>query len=282
MYSCIASRRPRIPTAGTVNDQTARVDVLTHPGALNRPGQRQLVSEITRIVADHMDDPSLTDPTWVLLREAADGGRVCRIRFRRGRAHGAAGSFGPVATWRADAPDICGRFLDAVSTRASSTGFDLVFREQTADSVGMTRPPIRRSDPTTQGSSSSANAHSTHPCHCGTHDCHARIRRFVFAPNTRSERPPRPGQSAKLLAKPGGCCGAAMSDRSSSLSAGRMSNERSGLSGRTVARFRAARPSARDVAFPRACPTVRVQALLREMRGNGCGNADQKPLDLRV
>jgi phenylpyruvate tautomerase PptA (4-oxalocrotonate tautomerase family) len=63
-----------VHTAGTERSRTVRIEVLTPPGALDRSGQRQLVEDATRIVADHVGDPSQAARTWVLLREAAEGG----------------------------------------------------------------------------------------------------------------------------------------------------------------------------------------------------------------
>jgi phenylpyruvate tautomerase PptA (4-oxalocrotonate tautomerase family) len=63
-----------VHTAATDSARTVRVQIITPPGALNRQGQRQLVSEITEIVAKISGDPTLTERTWVLLTEAAEGG----------------------------------------------------------------------------------------------------------------------------------------------------------------------------------------------------------------
>jgi len=51
-----------------------RVQVLTNAGALNRDKQLAVVARITAIIADHANDPSLPERTWVLLTEAPDGG----------------------------------------------------------------------------------------------------------------------------------------------------------------------------------------------------------------
>jgi len=51
-----------------------RVQIITPPGALTRSGQKQLVQEVTKILADICDDPSQAARTWVLLTEAAEGG----------------------------------------------------------------------------------------------------------------------------------------------------------------------------------------------------------------
>jgi phenylpyruvate tautomerase PptA (4-oxalocrotonate tautomerase family) len=51
-----------------------RVQVLTNAGALDRDKQLAAVAELTRIVAEAANDPTLVDRTWVLLTEAPDGG----------------------------------------------------------------------------------------------------------------------------------------------------------------------------------------------------------------
>jgi phenylpyruvate tautomerase PptA (4-oxalocrotonate tautomerase family) len=51
-----------------------RVQIITPPGALTRSGQKQLVEEVTKILADICGDPSQAARTWVLLTEAAEGG----------------------------------------------------------------------------------------------------------------------------------------------------------------------------------------------------------------
>lgn len=63
-----------VHTAATDRAQVARIEVLTPPGVLSREGQRQLVADATRIVAEVAGDPSLAGRTWVLLTEAAEGG----------------------------------------------------------------------------------------------------------------------------------------------------------------------------------------------------------------
>jgi phenylpyruvate tautomerase PptA (4-oxalocrotonate tautomerase family) len=50
------------------------VQVVTPPGALSRAGQKQLVAEVTEIVARISSDPTQAGRTWVLLTEAAEGG----------------------------------------------------------------------------------------------------------------------------------------------------------------------------------------------------------------
>jgi phenylpyruvate tautomerase PptA (4-oxalocrotonate tautomerase family) len=54
--------------------RTVRVQVLTPPGVLERAGQKQLVTEVTQIVAKISGDPTQAGRTWVLLTEAAEGG----------------------------------------------------------------------------------------------------------------------------------------------------------------------------------------------------------------
>ena len=51
-----------------------RVQVLTNAGALDRDKQVALVRQFTDLVAAAAGDSSLTERTWVLLTEAADGG----------------------------------------------------------------------------------------------------------------------------------------------------------------------------------------------------------------
>jgi phenylpyruvate tautomerase PptA (4-oxalocrotonate tautomerase family) len=63
-----------VHTAGTPAARTVRVEVLTPPDALSREGQQQLVAEATEIVTRLSGDPSQAGRTWVLLREAAEGG----------------------------------------------------------------------------------------------------------------------------------------------------------------------------------------------------------------
>jgi phenylpyruvate tautomerase PptA (4-oxalocrotonate tautomerase family) len=63
-----------VQTAATASARTARVQVITPPGALSRDGQKQLVKEMTEIVAKISGDPSQAGRTWVILTEAAEGG----------------------------------------------------------------------------------------------------------------------------------------------------------------------------------------------------------------
>jgi phenylpyruvate tautomerase PptA (4-oxalocrotonate tautomerase family) len=63
-----------VHTARTANARTVRVEVLTPPGVLDRAAQKSLVADITQIVAKTAGDPSQATRTWVLLREAAEGG----------------------------------------------------------------------------------------------------------------------------------------------------------------------------------------------------------------
>jgi phenylpyruvate tautomerase PptA (4-oxalocrotonate tautomerase family) len=51
-----------------------RVQVVTPPAALTRAGQKQLVKEVTEIIAKLSGDPAQASRTWVLLTEAAEGG----------------------------------------------------------------------------------------------------------------------------------------------------------------------------------------------------------------
>lgn len=62
-----------VGTAEAGGTPVVRVLVTTPPGALDRAGQRSLVSEATRLVAEAVGQgPAPT--TWVLLTEAAEGG----------------------------------------------------------------------------------------------------------------------------------------------------------------------------------------------------------------
>ena len=63
-----------VHTAATDSARTVRVQVITPPGALSREGQKQLVKEVTEIVAQASRDPTQTGRTWVILTEAAEGG----------------------------------------------------------------------------------------------------------------------------------------------------------------------------------------------------------------
>jgi phenylpyruvate tautomerase PptA (4-oxalocrotonate tautomerase family) len=63
-----------VHTAATDSARTVRVQVLTPPAALSRNGQKQLVAEVTEIVATVAGDPTQAERTWVLLTEAAEGG----------------------------------------------------------------------------------------------------------------------------------------------------------------------------------------------------------------
>jgi phenylpyruvate tautomerase PptA (4-oxalocrotonate tautomerase family) len=63
-----------VQTAKTALARTVRVQVVTPPAALSREGQKQLVKEVTEIVARISGDPSQAGRTWVLLTEAAEGG----------------------------------------------------------------------------------------------------------------------------------------------------------------------------------------------------------------
>ncbi len=63
-----------VHTAATDSARTVRVQVITPPGALSRNGQRQLVKDITEIVAEIWGDPTQANRTWVLLTEGAEGG----------------------------------------------------------------------------------------------------------------------------------------------------------------------------------------------------------------
>src|SRR2546425_3031569 len=63
-----------LPIAAQGSARTVRVQVVTPPGVLSRAGQKQLVAEVTEILARISGDPSQAGRTWVLLTEAAEGG----------------------------------------------------------------------------------------------------------------------------------------------------------------------------------------------------------------
>lgn len=63
-----------VATAAEHGARVVRVQVTTPPGALDRDGQRQLVSEATALVAEATGDPTQAGRTWVVLTEAAEGG----------------------------------------------------------------------------------------------------------------------------------------------------------------------------------------------------------------
>jgi phenylpyruvate tautomerase PptA (4-oxalocrotonate tautomerase family) len=65
---------PTLQTAAHAVARVIRVQVITPPGALTRSGQKQLVQDVTRILADICGDPSQAKRTWVLLTEAAELG----------------------------------------------------------------------------------------------------------------------------------------------------------------------------------------------------------------
>ena len=62
-------------TSNVAGDSSyVRVQVLTPVGVLDRDKQLGVVKELTEIVADAADDPSLSERTWVLLTESPEGG----------------------------------------------------------------------------------------------------------------------------------------------------------------------------------------------------------------
>jgi phenylpyruvate tautomerase PptA (4-oxalocrotonate tautomerase family) len=63
-----------IQTAAQASARTIRVQIVTPPAALTRSGQKQLVRDVTTILAEICGDPSQAKRTWVLLTEAAEGG----------------------------------------------------------------------------------------------------------------------------------------------------------------------------------------------------------------
>jgi phenylpyruvate tautomerase PptA (4-oxalocrotonate tautomerase family) len=63
-----------VQTAATALARTVRIQVVTPPHALSRDGQKQVVKEMTDIVAKISGDPTQAGRTWVILTEAAEGG----------------------------------------------------------------------------------------------------------------------------------------------------------------------------------------------------------------
>src|SRR5258706_15138456 len=63
-----------VQTAADAAARAIRVQIITPPGALTRNGQKQLVKDVTGLLADVCSDPSQAQRTWVLLTEAAEGG----------------------------------------------------------------------------------------------------------------------------------------------------------------------------------------------------------------
>ena len=60
--------------AGAGRPAPVRVRVTTAAGSLDADGQRQLMREVTRIIAEAAEDPALTGRTFVLHSEVAEGG----------------------------------------------------------------------------------------------------------------------------------------------------------------------------------------------------------------
>ena len=63
-----------VQTAASGSARTVRIQIVTPPAALSRDGQKQLVKEVTEIVAQMSADPSQAGRTWVVLIEAAEDG----------------------------------------------------------------------------------------------------------------------------------------------------------------------------------------------------------------
>jgi phenylpyruvate tautomerase PptA (4-oxalocrotonate tautomerase family) len=63
-----------VQTAAEALARTIRVQIITPPAALTRSGQKQLVQDVTAIMADICGDSTQSKRTWVLLSEAAEGG----------------------------------------------------------------------------------------------------------------------------------------------------------------------------------------------------------------
>jgi phenylpyruvate tautomerase PptA (4-oxalocrotonate tautomerase family) len=64
----------RVQTAADALPRTIRVQIITPPGVMARNAQKQLVKDVTTIMADICGDPTQSKRTWVLLTEAAEGG----------------------------------------------------------------------------------------------------------------------------------------------------------------------------------------------------------------
>ena len=79
-----------VQTAARGNARAVRVQIITPPGALTRNGQKRLVGDATRIVAEVCGDPTQAQRTWVLLTEAAEGGwGINGTAYGRGEFRGA-------------------------------------------------------------------------------------------------------------------------------------------------------------------------------------------------
>jgi phenylpyruvate tautomerase PptA (4-oxalocrotonate tautomerase family) len=77
--------RTMTTTAGD-DIRNVRVQVVTPPNALSRPGQIQLVPEISEIIAKHARDPWQAERIWVMLTEAAEGGwGIARIAYGKSK-----------------------------------------------------------------------------------------------------------------------------------------------------------------------------------------------------
>jgi phenylpyruvate tautomerase PptA (4-oxalocrotonate tautomerase family) len=63
-----------ISTAAEQPARNVRIQIVTPPGSLDRDGQRQITKEATEIVARLAGDAAMTERTWVILTEAAEGG----------------------------------------------------------------------------------------------------------------------------------------------------------------------------------------------------------------
>jgi phenylpyruvate tautomerase PptA (4-oxalocrotonate tautomerase family) len=63
-----------VSTLAAPQAKVVRVRITTAAGRLPREGQRQVVAEATRLVAQAGNDPGLANRTWVLHTEVAEGG----------------------------------------------------------------------------------------------------------------------------------------------------------------------------------------------------------------
>src|SRR5258708_3917895 len=69
-----------VQTAAEPLARTVRIQIITPPGALTRDAQKQLVKDVTGIMAAVCGDPSQAKRTLALLTEAAEGGWGIRGR----------------------------------------------------------------------------------------------------------------------------------------------------------------------------------------------------------
>src|SRR6476660_9937322 len=61
-----------VQTSAEALPRTIRVQIIALPGALTRSGQKQLVKDVTAIMADICGESTQSKRPWVLLTEAAE------------------------------------------------------------------------------------------------------------------------------------------------------------------------------------------------------------------